>query len=282
VHSSTPCVSQCSLHGDCISNICNCRSGYNGSYCENKTSLLSTNEIVTGFLDDNTWNYYTYQTSTIDNLLITVNQTTTGDCDLYIRWDSPPSRWEFDYFHIAMDSNFSLSVPNSINKILYIGLYGWSRVGYNMKITISTACIPACMHGQCSPEGLCFCDPQWSGAACDQPTTTLLSTVQVMNNITANQWHYYNFASNQPTLLIALHEDNESPYVGFLYLLISEDSTPNLLVYDHGDTSLTKPNHLVNLFLDDRPGETINWVIAVYGTGFIINPVSYHLVVWQT
>jgi len=236
------------------------------------------------FLEDNTWNYYTYQTSIQDNIVISINQTTAfGDCDLYVRWNNPPSRWEFDYFHIAMEYNFTLAVPNSLGKILHLGLYGWARVGYNMKVMISTACIPACVHGLCSPEGICICDPLWSGSACDKQPDNLQSAVPVMASIGSNKWHYYNFASNQSTVVFVLHEDNPNPNpnVGFLYLLISEETTPDLWRYDHGDTSLTKPLHLVNLFLDDRPGEIINWVIGVYGTGFVINPVSYQLVVWQ-
>lgn len=241
-----------------------------------------TNELVTGFLDDNTWNHYTYQSFIQDNILISINQTTTfGDCDLYVRWDNRPTRWEFDYFHIAMTVNFTLPVPNQPNKILYIGLYGWSSVGYNMKVMNTVAC-PSCVHGTCTTEGICQCDDPWIGAACDFQPTTLRSTEHVTHTISANQWVYYNFISNQSTVVFALREENPNPFLGFVYLLISEGTTPDLWLYDHGDTSSSKPMHLINLYLDDRPGETINWVIGVYGTSFIIEPVTYHFVVWQT
>jgi hypothetical protein len=283
VASKQPCVSQCSGHGDCVVSRCNCQPTFSGQYCENKTVQVNNGEIQTGFLDENIWNYYTYQSNSQDNIVISVNQTDPidGDCDVYVRFNAPPSRFEFDYIHITIEPSFSLTVPNSLGKILYIGIFGWRRVGYRFSIYNSPACIPDCgIHGQCL-DGLCICNQNWAGAACDQPSLTLQSTIPVSTNISMNQWHYYNFVSTSPTVVLALREDTQNPLVGFLYVLVSEEVTPNLAQYDHGDFSLTKHMHLVNIFLDDRQGETINWMVSVYGTGFLVNPISYQLVVWD-
>jgi len=273
------CVSQCSQHGQCTSSSCVCQAPFNGQYCENKTAPLSLNEQATGYLDQNIWNYYTFSSSHQDNIIITVTQTTTGgDCDLYVRFDGPPSRWQFDYIHITTENPFSLTVPNALGKVIHIGLFGWSAVGYSFTITESTTCNPPCVNGNCTSDGLCLCKDSWFGDACDSQYPNLPSTVLTTKNITSNEWHYFNFVSTSTTVVIALNELVPNPNSGYLYLFVSEAYQPTIWQFDYADFALSKSFHSVIITLDNRPQETISWVIGVYGTGYIINPVSYHLV----
>jgi len=280
--STTQCVSRCSDHGTCSGSTCNCQETYAGPYCENKTVPLQQNVSVTGYVDQNVWNYYTFQSSLQTNVLITVTQTTdTGDCDIYVRFDDTPSRWQFDFIHITTEKTFTLTVPNAVGKVIHIGVLGWTASGYSMTVSISATCTPACENGGECDNGRCLCKAGWSGEACNQQFSVLQSGVEVKDNVTTNEWRYYNFVSTASTVVVALNELVPNPNNGFLYLLVSESVTPTLWQYDYGAVALSKSFRSITMFLDHRPGETINWIVGVYGTGYIVNPVSYHLVAWD-
>jgi len=176
---------------------------------------------------------------------------------------------------------FFLAIPNALGKVIHIGLLGWSAIGYSFTITESTTCNPPCVNGNCTTDGLCLCKDSWFGAACDAQYPILQSTVPMTRNISSNEWHYFNFVSTSTTVVIAFNENNPNPNAGYIYLFVAEGYTPSLSVFDYVDYVLTKSFHSVTINLDNRPQETINWVIGVYGTGWVINPVTYHIVAWN-
>jgi hypothetical protein len=281
------CVSRCSDHGSCGGSICSCIPGYIGQYCENKTAPLNPGEQVTGYVEENIWNYYTYQADPVqDNIVITVSQLNPdGDCDLYVRFNNTPSRWLFDYIDISSTQTYVLSIPNVVGQVVHMGVFGWKKTEYNLKVEHTQTCIPNCVqgHGTCTPEGVCRCVDPWSGPACDQEYQTLVSTVPVTGSVTANEFHYYRFTSTQTTVVISLRETWETPTtnVGLLNLLVSEAVTPTLRQYDYADFSLNKSFHTVTMVLDARKDETITWIVGVFGSGFVVNKSSYKLVAWE-
>jgi hypothetical protein len=279
---TSQCVSQCSNHGTCNGNSCSCNNGYTGSYCENKTAPLQNNEQVSGYVEENVWNYYTYQANVQENIVITVTQLNDGDCDLYIRFNNTPSRWLFDYIDISATPTYTLTIPNVLGQVVNIGVFGWKKTSYNIKVETTRSCVPDCVHGTCT-AGVCLCQDSWSGPVCDQQYQVLSSTVPVEGNITADEWHYYKFTTTETTVVISLRETWENPTtnVGLLNLLVAEAVTPSLRQYDYADFSQNRGFHTVTMSLDARKGETITWVIGVFGSGFVVNRSTYKLVAWE-
>jgi len=83
-------------------------------------------------------------------------------------------------------------------------------------------------------------------------------------------------------VVISLRETWENPStgtnVGLINLLVAESVTPTLRQYDYADFSQNKGFHTVTMVLDSRKGETITWIVGVFGSGFVVNKSSYKLV----
>jgi len=130
---------------------------------------------------------------------------------------------------------------------------------------------------------VCECDAEWMGPDCNSQHV-MLSSGQVVNGIInqTNEWRYYHFKSNATTFIVSLKEEGfESTMIGMLYLLVAERYEPNLRSYDYMDVDLNRGFHTLTIILDNRPGEQIDWIIGVYGSVYLNNPLNFKLLVWQ-
>lgn len=280
------CISHCSAHGTCVPP-CQCQSGYVGTYCQNKTAPLATDERVVGFVDQNTWNYYSYWVGNSQkNVIINVTQddlvVDVGDADVYVKLNTPPTRFLYDYIEISVSKKFSMLIPNVVNQMMYIGVFGWRGVGYSLNVRLTTSCL-SCINGVCTTTGICECNPSWSGPACDTQPNVLVSGIPVSGVVNSSgEWHYYRFNSTASTAVVSLKEENTlSPMTGFLYLLIAEAYEPTLREYTYIDVDLNKGFHTIQMVLDNRVDKPISWVVGVYGSPYVVNPVNFKLVMWQ-
>jgi hypothetical protein len=100
------CPNQCSQHGTCSGTTCTCQPGYTGNYCNSMTDTLQPDQLANGYVEYNTWNYFTYHSNSDANLVIHVNQSSTkDDCDLYVRAGSNPTRFQFGKYLLYSCTN---------------------------------------------------------------------------------------------------------------------------------------------------------------------------------
>jgi hypothetical protein len=97
--------------------------------CETMYAGLTANVAVSGYVGDNTFNYYHFTAFSAVNMLITVTQTAGGDCDLYVfsaavlpvaflmraacryvKSSHNPTRTDYDYRDIGFNTNSSVTV----------------------------------------------------------------------------------------------------------------------------------------------------------------------------
>eukprot|EP01125_Pyxidicula_operculata_P005385 TRINITY_DN191_c7_g1_i1.p1 TRINITY_DN191_c7_g1~~TRINITY_DN191_c7_g1_i1.p1 ORF type:complete len:584 (-),score=76.02 TRINITY_DN191_c7_g1_i1:920-2671(-) len=279
------CPAECSRHGTCSGSQCVCNTNFVGEQCENMTAPLSDGQVLSGFVAENSWNYYTYTPKDGQKaVVITVTQDNSrnislhGDADLYVRRGGYPTRFLYDYIELSPQNTFSYTISDAVTDKLYIGVFGWSATGYTITVEQKNSC-SSCVNGDCD-EGTCVCKPGWAGHSCNETLTELKSNKIVSNSLASGKWHYYLFNSSKSTVVVSLKEFTEQS-VGFLYLLIKEDETPSLTDYDYMDLDMNRGFHTTVMSIDNREGEYIDWIIGVYGSPYVNQPVNYQLVAWE-
>ncbi len=75
-------------------------------------SSMVLGTVYSGFVEGNSWNYYFVQAQTENSLSITLNELNNGDCDLYVRQGSQPTKFDYDYKNIGITSVVQLTVPS--------------------------------------------------------------------------------------------------------------------------------------------------------------------------
>jgi len=133
------CPSQCSKHGICSQSTatCSCDIGYSGQYCQTMTSQMILGRSYGGYVAENIWNVYKYQSSTSETLVVSVNQSATvpnSDCDLYIKSGAVPTLTTYDYRDQGFQQRFNLSITNPGIAMWYFGVYGYSACEYTITL----------------------------------------------------------------------------------------------------------------------------------------------------
>jgi hypothetical protein len=84
-------------------------------------------------VDDNSWNYYTVQATTNNDIVLqfsTSSSTPSGDCDVYVKRGQNPTRTSFDYRDIGFGRTFNLTIDDPADYTWYIGVYGYTKCEY--------------------------------------------------------------------------------------------------------------------------------------------------------
>jgi hypothetical protein len=132
---------------------------------------LLNGQTVSGYVADNSWNYYHYNAFSSNSLMVQMNQvsqtytythtlslpcplslasvndvstlsryltgfsqTSGGDCDLYVRADTNPDRFNYNYRDISFHANVSLIIPDPSDRTWYIGVYGYRACSYLLTV----------------------------------------------------------------------------------------------------------------------------------------------------
>jgi hypothetical protein len=282
--SKAECPNRCSgtNHGSCNrdSTSCHCTQQYSGTACETMVSTLSFDKSTPGYVSDNYWNYYHFQTFTSSNVLISLDQdTNVMDCDLYIKKSQNPTRTSYDYRDISFHQNISITIEDPAQATYYIGVFGYKECAYSLKIHATTLCPNSCTsssQGTCV-NSHCECKTGWSGQDCSVPDNKLDNGVTEKSNIAVDQWEYWAFeAKAGATVSILMKELNST---GFLWLFANQQSFPTLAAYDYSDVETNMNVHSIH-FVPTNDGAIS---IGVYG-GPIAIPNSlyaYDLSAWQ-
>lgn len=92
-----------------------------------------------GFVTDNAWNYYVFQTFTARTVSVVISQdSATHDCDVYVKKDGKPTRINYDYADERIGQNVTLAIPNPLQGTFWIGVYGWTACSYRVTVVESS------------------------------------------------------------------------------------------------------------------------------------------------
>jgi len=284
------CPSKCSKHGVCASaGVCTCNAGYSGQLCQTMTSNMVLNRNYTGFVSENIWNYYKYQTSSTSTLVVSVSQDprTPGDCDLYIKSGTTPTVTSFDYADVGYSTSFSVSINNPGNALWYFGVYGYSTCDYVISATLIVTCPgnpPCSNNGVCTRAGVCQCNPGYAGSDCSAGLTVLSSGVTLNSATAVGNWTYFAFVPAFGTSYFQVTA-KEASSVGSLWLFVGQNRVPDLRAYDYSDQSTsdsTSPYHQLSVTLSSPVTRNVTYYLGVYGNPFGQGPLPFKVNFWNS
>lgn len=279
--SYSECPNKCSDHGACDGLVtCRCAARFDGDGCETMISPLTYDSPQTGYVDTSNWNYYHFTPRSTSNILVNLVQAEDGqDCDVYIRINEEPTRFEYEYRDISFDSNFTITIENPAFEVHYIGVLGYKECRYTLKTHVTKDCPNDCTdldHGVCQ-DGHCLCKEGYTGDDCSEDLGQLTLDTTVEGVAPANEWVYYQVdvkAGLEVTILM-----RETNSTGYLWLYESRDGYPSMASYDNSDTETNSNTHDVVF----TPESDVTVQIGVFGSPLTVpgNVYGYKLVVWQ-
>jgi hypothetical protein len=204
----------------------------------------------------------------------TVNST-TGDCDLYVRHEQIPTRNAYDQNDVGVEKSFSLKVVNGESRKWYAGVHGFSNCRFAIEVTLTGGnggeCPNACSgHGMCAMDR-CQCHDGWAGLDCSTPVEKVSLGRVVSNTVGQMAWKYYvvNLASPHSVSV----QLNETRLGGDADLFIKFGALPNNTYFDYRDVT-TEPSVKLDVM---PPTRTFVMYVGVYGFA----STSYSLLIAQ-
>jgi hypothetical protein len=283
---NAPCPNQCTKRGSCRSGTCRCQIGWTGAYCEESIEPILLNQILSGYVEYDTWNFYRLDTSSTSTLKVTVSQSTASeDCDIFIRRDDKPTQTAYDFFDVSYDLVSSAFIPNPGVGTYWIGIYGSSYsspCSYNVQASLTTQC-GTCVHGECLEFGYCYCSEGWAGEGCDKAVTKLTANNVVTSTVAPRSFNFYSYTTSASTIIVSLYETQT---VGYAYLFESMEISPSLTYYDQQDIDTDRSFHSITIdaqWWADPSGEyQYTYYFGVFGSPLSARDVEYKISVWAS
>ena len=72
-------------------------------------TTLGDSEAVNGYVELNSWNYFSYTSNSDNNMIVSLTSSNGGDCDLYVRANSLPTRFKYGKKYFPEFFNVNLS-----------------------------------------------------------------------------------------------------------------------------------------------------------------------------
>jgi len=283
------CPSRCSNHGICQSGFCSCNAGFTGPACGTMTNQLTLGSRVLGFVGDDAWNIYKYQSSSSQSLVVTIQQTNTttnADCDLYVKSGDVPTLTNFDYLDVSYLPVFNLTIPNPGTAMWYFGLYGYTPCEYYISLTATASCPgnpPCSNHGTCR-NGVCVCNQTWAGVDCSSSSVTLSNGLTGRGAVATNQWSYFFITPVVGSTFVQVNV-KETNATGSLWVFLSQTQNPDLRTYDWSDQASfdeTSVYHSVVATLSAPIATSRTWYVGVYGNPFSQGGMSFNISYWSS
>lgn len=89
-----------------------------------------------GYVSAGSWNYWHLHYFTDSPLMVTVQQLSEGDCDIYVKQNSDPTRIIFQITDMSTDPEFSITIQNPGDDSWHLGIYGWTACTYQIEATV--------------------------------------------------------------------------------------------------------------------------------------------------
>lgn len=96
---------------------------------------LASGQSVADSVEGGAWRYFVTDTQPGQVLTWTVNS--TGDCDLYVRHDSIPTRRDYDQNDIGLSTSFTLQAVNNRSRSWYTGVHGFTQCDYTLHVAVT-------------------------------------------------------------------------------------------------------------------------------------------------
>lgn len=194
------CINDCSGHGTCVSNQCQCADGYMLTDCsELNHPLTLPSDRFTGVIEPFDLEYFSFDVNAMfgeanADYYVQVNRTTTstfGYIEIYMRYGQLPDTQTYDY-------QAANSANTNIVKICSSGLYqgtwfiairnyGFQNANYSLKARTVANCPNLCSgHGVCSPSGTCGCEAGYAGLDCSVFMAGLVPQSQLAGGVVAS------------------------------------------------------------------------------------------------
>lgn len=227
--------------------------------CSVGAQRLTLNQQVTGQVLDDAWKDYSIDISSGNSMTVSMDQTSSsGDCDLFLRFGSPATLFEWDYLNATLDSKTTLTVTYPTHGTWYIGVYGFSACSFTLQVRAGSFCPSQCSrHGTCSGNS-CSCRPGYSGEACENRISPLQNAQTETGFVSSNFWNYYTFVSNSADNIVISVNQEQTIHDCDIY--VKAGARPTRFSYDYQDASI---NQNFSLSIPD-PGDSA-WNIGVYG-----------------
>eukprot|EP01100_Stratorugosa_tubuloviscum_P002959 TRINITY_DN1702_c0_g3_i1.p1 TRINITY_DN1702_c0_g3~~TRINITY_DN1702_c0_g3_i1.p1 ORF type:complete len:601 (-),score=214.85 TRINITY_DN1702_c0_g3_i1:82-1884(-) len=265
---SGSCVNNCSEHGSCQPDLtCICNDAWIGADCSISDIKLEANERISKIVSRREWHYYhgtlLPQSAVTLFAQLNINNETEndfefGDCDLYIKFNSPPSKLDYDSKAIDLDSETRIALTNAQSGLWYFGVYGFQKCSYTFFWHYDEIC-KCGPHAYCNSFGQCTCETPYFGPNCGNQPLQLFSKSGYSSTVETNTLDYYMFIlSKKATITIIINETNSGSTD--LYIKYGELPAIQSNQYDYAKISSTKDYSIV---LSNVAAGT--WYIAVNG-----------------
>jgi hypothetical protein len=277
---STECPDRCSKHGTCQNSVCTCNQGFSGRACETKTSALNKNEVVQGFVNENSWNFYRFQSNSANSFIIQLNQTQANmDCDIYVQRDRNPTLLDFVYNDLTTGNVAHLRVDDAGSATWYIGIFGYSACEYTMQVFDSVSCPGGCgTHGTCNSNGRCICNNGWVGANCETQSGTFVNgNTLIGQRVAPGEWKYYSIVVQRTSQLNVIVKETES--TGLLWVFVSAGQYPTLSSHEEDSTDTATSIHRISLEFTTPRSDT-QYFVGVYGSPFSLRDTEFSISIY--
>ena len=260
----SPCPKACSGHGTCLSSgTCQCNTGYIGVDCSVVvTPLAASTPLTQQAVPQYAWKYYAYTVNSNDvpaAIVFKVDQADSqSDADMYVKKDSLPTFWDFDYRNDDTMQSFSIRITQPSTGVYYAGVFGFTATTFTITVTAEHNCPNMCSgatHGTCN-GGACACLDGYSGAACEQATFLMANHQVVSGYAQQGQWNYYQARAltNQNMQITVMQQGR-----GDCDVYVKRDVNPTTISYDYRDVTV-----MSNFTLTIQNPAATQWKIGIY------------------
>ena len=89
-----------------------------------------------GFVGTSQWNFWHLHYFSQSPIRVTVIQQGAGDCDLYIKQNSDPTRIRYQYSDVSLNTEFSITIDRPGDDVWHLGVFGWTPCHYTISAEV--------------------------------------------------------------------------------------------------------------------------------------------------
>jgi len=240
-----------------------CHPDYTGPACEEGIKMLTIDKPVTADVQAGTWKYYRIHAIVENTLRVIVNQTsTTGDLDLYIKFNNIPTRIDYDLADQTLAKNFYLDIQLDQNTFGFwnLGVYGLQTCSFSIHYTQYNDCPNSCsLHGVCNTKG-CKCETGYAGNYCETKTAPLENRSIIKGFVGDNTWNWYTHTPSSTTEMVIQVNETGTKTGQDCDVYVRRGQKPSLITYDYRNITLAS-----KMTIRVQEPQFAEWHIGVFG-----------------